>query len=168
MFKKTFCLFMAMAVLNLSVFAGAPLRRGTLVPVRTQSELSSKSGSNSLSAIVDSDVKAADGSVVISRGTPVIAQVECKKAKGVGRPGTIAIKSMSTTSVDGQSIVLNGSVKEEGQSKKGKAIGLGVGLFWFLGPVFLACLAKKGGQATIPAGTLFTQFSAADDYQIEK
>lgn len=168
MFKKFCCLFMALAVLNLSVFAGAPLRRGTVVFVRTQSEISSKSESSMLNAIVDSDVKADDGTVVISRGTPVMANMEVKKAKGVGKPGKIAIKSMTTTSVDGQRIVLNGEMNQEGQSKKGKSIGLAVGLFWFLGPPFLAFLAKKGGQATIPAGTVFSQFSTADEYQIGK
>ena len=166
MFKKFCCLFMALSVLNLSIFAGAPLRRGTVVIVKTQSDVSSKSKNSTLNAIVDSDVKTSDGTVVISRGTPVMANMQTKKAKGVGKPGVIEIKSMTTTSVDGQNILLYGNATEEGQSKRGKAIGLGVGLFFFLGPIFLACLAKKGGQAKIPAGTVFTQFSTADEYQI--
>ena len=168
MLKKFSCLFMAMAVLNLSVFAGTPLRRGTMVLVRTQSEITSKNVSNTLNAIVDSDVKASDGTIVISRGTPVMANMEVKKAKGVGKPGEIAIKSMSTTSVDGQHIYLNGSVNEEGESKKGKALGLGLGLGLLVFLPFIGFLGKKGGQAKIPAGTVFTQFSTADDYQIEK
>lgn len=168
MFKKFCCLFMALSVLNLSVFAGVPLRRGTVVYVKTQSDVSSKSGSNTLTAVVDSDVKASDGTVVISRGTPVTANVEVTKARGVGKPGKIAIKSMTTNTVDGQNVLLYGSVNEEGQIKKGKALGLGIGLFCFLGPIFLSCLAIKGGQAMIPAGTVFTQFSTADEYQIGK
>ncbi len=168
MFKKFCCLFMALAVLNLSVFAGTPLRRGTMVFVRTQSEISSKSGSNTLNAIVDSDVKTDDGTVVISRGTPVVANMEVKQAKGVGKPGSIAIKSMTTSSVDGQRIFLYGNVNEEGESKRGKALGLGLGLGLLVFLPFLGFLAKKGGQATIPAGTVFTQFSTADEYQIGK
>ena len=105
MLKKFFCLIMAFSIFNLSIFAGIPLRRGTVVAVRTQSELNSKDGTVNFDAIVDSDVKAEDGTILISRGTPVTAIVDLKKARGVGKPGEIAIKSMTTTSVDGQSIV---------------------------------------------------------------
>lgn len=164
--KKVFCLFMAMAVLNLTVFASAPLTRGTVVYIRTMSEVSSKT-SESMDAIIDADVKASDGRVVIKKGTRVNVNMDIQKAKGVGKPGCITLKNISTTSVDGQTIYLAGSVKEEGQSKRGQTLGLGIGLgLCLLLPCF-AILAKKGGEAVIPAGTVYNQFSVADEYQIE-
>lgn len=160
---------MAFSIFNLSVFAGIPLRRGTVVVVRTQSELTSKDGTGNLNAFVDSDVKAEDGTILISRGTPVTAVVDVKKAKGVGKPGEINISSMTTTSVDGQSIVLNGSMNVKGQSKKGTALGLSLGLTFGLGLLpCLACLAIKGGQATVPAGTVISNFTTAGEYQVNK
>jgi len=165
--KKFCCLFMAMAVLNLSIFASAPLTRGTVVYIRTMSEVSSKT-SESMDAIVDADVKASDGTVLIKKGTRVNAIMDVQKAKGVGKPGSITLKNLSTTSVDGQTIYLAGSVTEQGQSKRGQALGLGLGLGLCLVLPCLAILAKKGGEAVIPAGTLYNQFSVADDYQIEK
>ena len=76
---------MALAVLslNLSVFASSPLTRGTVVYIRTMSEMSSKTG-GTLDAIVDADVKAADGSVAIKKGTRVNVSLNTQKAKGVG------------------------------------------------------------------------------------
>lgn len=165
--KKFCCLFMAIAVLNLSIFASAPLTRGTVVYIRTMSEVSSKT-SESMDAIVDADVKASDGTVLIKKGTRVNAIMDVQKAKGVGKPGSITLKNLSTTSVDGQTIYLAGSVTEQGQSKRGQALGLGLGLGLCLVLPCLAILAKKGGEAVIPAGTLYNQFSVADDYQIEK
>ena len=165
--KRFCCLFMAMAVLNLSVFATAPLVRGTVVYIRTMSEVSSKT-SESLDAIVDADVKASDGSVLIKKGSRVNVRMDVQKAKGVGKPGRITLRNMSTTSVDGQTIYLAGSVNEEGESKRGKALGLGLGLGLCLFLPCLAILAKKGGEAIIPAGTIYNQFSVADDYQIGK
>lgn len=165
--KKFSCLFMALAVLNLSVFASSPLTRGTVVYIRTMSEMSSKTG-GTLDAIVDADVKAADGSVVIKKGTRVNVSLNTQKAKGVGKPGVIELKSLSTTSVDGQTIYLAGSVKEQGESRRGKALGLGLGLGLCVFLPCLAILAKKGGQAFIPSGTLYNQFSVADEYTISQ
>ena len=165
--KRIFCLLLALAVLNLSTLSSAPLLRGTVVYIRSMSEVSSKT-SNSMDAIVDADVKTSDGSVLIKKGTRVNANMDVQKAKGVGKPGFIIIKNLSTTSVDGQTIYLAGSVKEEGESKRGKALGLGLGLGLCLFPPCLAILAMRGEQAVIPSGTVFNQFSVADDYQIGK
>ena len=156
---------MALAMLNLSIFASAPLSRGTIVYIRTMSEISSKTG-QTLDAVVDADVKTADGSVVIKKGTRVNATLEVQKAKGVGKPGAITIKNLSTTSVDGQDIYLSGSMTQQGESKRGQALGLGLGLGLCLFLPCLAILAKKGGEAVIPAGTVYNQFSVADEYQI--
>ena len=163
--KKLFCTFMALAVLNLSIFASAPLTRGTVVYIRTMSEMNSKTG-GTLDAVVDGDVKAADGSVLIKKGTRVNVNTDCQKAKGVGKPGIIILSNLSTTSVDGQQINLAGSVSEQGESKRGKALGLGLGLGLGLLLPCLAILAKKGGEAVIPSGTVYNQFSVSDEYLI--
>ncbi|MBO4611729.1 MAG: hypothetical protein J5671_01000 [Bacteroidaceae bacterium] len=164
--KRICCLFMAMAVLNLTIFASSPLTRGTVVYIRTMSEISSKTN-ETIDAIVDADVKGSDGKVLIKKGTRVNANVVTKKAKGVGKPGSISLKNLSTTSVDGQTIHLSGTVSEEGENKHTKvlAVGLSVGLLLFA--PCLAYLAKKGGNAVIPSGTVYNQFSVADEYQIE-
>lgn len=111
--RKSICLFLALSVLNLSIFASVPLTRGTAVYVRTLSEVSSKTV-GTMDAIVDSDVKATNGEVVIKKGTRVNVDMRTQKAKGVGKPGTIEIRSMSTTSVDGQTINIMGSATEQG------------------------------------------------------
>lgn len=163
--KKFFCTFMALAVLNLSIFASAPLTRGTVVYIRTMAEMTSKTG-GTLDAVVDADVKATDGSVLIKKGTRVNVNTDCQKAKGVGKPGSITLSNLSTTSVDGQIINLAGSLSEQGESKRGKALGLGLGLGLGLFLPCLAILAMKGGEAVIPSGTVYNQFSVADEYQI--
>lgn len=163
--RKFCCLFLALSVLNLSIFASAPLTRGTVVYIRTMSEVSSK-GSHSVDAIVDADVKTSNGAVAIKKGTRVNVGLQTKKARGVGKPGVIELKSLSTVSVDGQTIYLAGIANEKGENKCGLALGLGLGLGLCVFPVFLAFLAKKGGQAVIPAGTVFNHFSVVDEYEI--
>ena len=164
--KKAICLFMAFAVLNLTVFASTPLTRGTIVYIRTMTEVSSISN-QPVEAVVDADVKGDNGSVLIKKGTRIDGNMDVKKAKGVGKPGSITLSNLSTRSVDGQTIHLAGSVTREGESKRGQTLGLGLGLGLCLFLPCLAILAKKGGNAQILAGTVFTQFSVADDYQIE-
>ena len=156
-----------MAILNISVFAGSPLVRGTSVYIRTLSEISSKNN-EALDAVIDIDVKTTDGIVAIKKGTPVNANIERQKAKGVGKQGYIQITSMSTTSVDGQTIYLSGSVKEEGENKRGKVLGLGLGIGLCLFLPCLAILAKKGGEAIISSGKIYNQFSVAQEYQIQQ
>ena len=164
--KRFCCLFIALAVLNLSIFSSAPLTRGTIVYIRMLSEVSSKA-SGSLDAVVDTDIKSSSGTVVIKKGTRVSGNLEVQKAKGVGKPGIILLKNLFTKSVDGQTIYLAGSVEEQGESMRNKALGLGLGLGLCLFLPCLAILAIKGGEAVIPAGNVYNQFSVADDYQIE-
>lgn len=164
--KKVFCLVMAALTLNLTMFAGVPLTRGTQVPVRLTTDANSKTG-DTPTAIVEQDVATRDGKVLIAKGTPVQLEIEAQKARGCGRPGSITVKCVSTQSVDGQRIALEGTKSTEGANKKGSTIGLGVGLGCFVWPcLFILC--KKGGEATIPANTLLTNVSVAWEYSIEK
>lgn len=156
---------MAMLTTNLTILAGVPLTRGTQVPVRLTSDATSKSATTP-TAIVEKDVVARDGHLLIKQGTPVEVQLERQKARGCGRPGSLVLKMVATQSVDGQRIALEGSQEEEGVNKKGQAIGLGVGLGIFIWPcLFILC--KKGGEATIPSNTTFSNVSVAFDYTIE-
>ena len=164
--KKICSFVLALAALNISAFASVPLARGTVVYIRTMSEISSATN-ESLDAIVDADVKTTDGRVAIKKGTRVNVNLVNQKAKGIGKPGTIEIKSISTTSVDGQTIYLTGSVKEEGENKRFQSLRLGLGLGLAVFPPCLAILAMKGGKAVIPAGTIYTHFSVAEEYLID-
>lgn len=120
------------------------------------------------SAIVESDVKSKDGRVLIKRGTPVQLQIDRQKARGVGKPGSVTVKCVSTNAVDGQSILLEGSVSGEGNDKKGLSIGLGVGLgLTFLPGVGFAFLAIKGEQAVIENNTIIPTVFVMNDYSVE-
>ena len=78
------------------------------------------------------------------------------------------IKCISTQAVDGQSITLEGSISDEGNSKKGLAVGLGVGLgLTFLPFVGFAFLAIKGEKATIESNTIIPTVFVMNDYTIE-
>ena len=167
--KKTTSLVMALLMLNLSVFAGTPLNRGTSLSVRITSSISSKSDGISPSAIVENDVKDKEGNTLIKRGTPVQLQIEKKKAKGCGKAGYINIKCISTTAIDGQNISLEGNIDSEGDNKKGLAIGLGVGLgLTFLPFVGLGFLGIKGEQAKIQPNTIIPNVFIMNDYEIQQ
>lgn len=124
------------------------------------------SKSTSANIIVTQDVKA-DGVTVIAAGTPVMSQVTSIKRRGCGRPGSVSVNILSTTATNGEIVRLMGQpLVKEGVSKKGKAIGLGVGLGIFIWPG-LACLAIKGGEAEIPAGTIIQNMMTNNEVTIK-
>ena len=168
MLRKKLAILMAFSVMNVSVFATAPLDRGTTLSVRVLSQVTSKS-QGTATAMVENDVKNKEGVVLIKRGTPVQLQIEKKGAKGCGKAGYVQVKCISTSSVDGQTITLEGSTDAQGDDKKGLAIGLGVGLgLTFLPFVGFAFLAIKGEQAVIPANTLIPYVVVMNDYTINE
>lgn len=159
---------MAVLMTNLSIFAAGPLERGTSLSVRLTSQVTSKK-QGSPTAMVENDVKSKNGEVLIKRGTPVQLQIDRKRAKGCGKAGYVTVRCVSTTAVDGQNISLEGSVSNEGDNKKGLAIGLGVGLGLTVLPfVGFAFLAIKGEQAVIEANTVIPSVFVMNDYVIEK
>lgn len=169
MFKKCFSVAMTVLMTNLCVFASTPLNSGKTLSVRITSEITSNSKTTP-SAIVDNDVKGKGGRVLIKRGTPVMLQVERVSKRGCGRAGEVKIKCISTTAVDGQTILLSGGeLQKEGKNKKGLAIGLGVGLgYTFLPGVGLAFLAIKGDDAKIESNELIPVVFIASDYEIDE
>ncbi len=167
MIKKYVIVALSALMTNLTVFASTPLERGTTLSVRITSQVTSKN-EGSPSAIVENDVKSKDGRVLIKRGTPVQLQIDRQKARGVGKPGSVTVKCVSTNAVDGQSILLEGSVSGEGNDKKGLSIGLGVGLgLTFLPGVGFAFLAIKGEQAVIENNTIIPTVFVMNDYSVE-
>lgn len=167
MIEKYVIVALSALMTNLTVFASTPLERGTTLSVRITSQVTSKN-EGSPSAIVENDVKSKDGRVLIKRGTPVQLQIDRQKARGVGKPGSVTVKCVSTNAVDGQSILLEGSVIGEGNDKKGLSIGLGVGLgLTFLPGVGFAFLAIKGEQAVIENNTIIPTVFVMNDYSVE-
>lgn len=141
------------------------LHRGSIVPVKIISQIDSKT-QETPNVIVNADVKGDDGSVIIAYGTPVQTQVNREKARGCGRPGKISVKFISTTTTNGQQVLLEGgNIKVEGQDKKVLSIGLGAGLGWFVWPA-LFCLSIKGEQAIIEEGYLTNSVLTLQDVKL--
>lgn len=165
MFKKQMSIAMAMLMFSFSAFAGVPLTRGTQVPVRIMTGADSKK-SAAPTAVVENDVKDSAGKVLISKGATVNLDFNRQRARGCGRPGSYELSFRSVQSVDGQNIALEGNLADEGENRKGRVIGLGVGLGWFVWPcLFILC--KKGGEATLPAGQMVFNVMVATNYTIE-
>lgn len=151
-----------------SAFATVPLTRGTQVPVCLTSNLDSKTSTTPI-VVVNNDIKTKNGTILIKAGTPVVVEYRSKKAKGVGRPGSIYMRFLSTTAVDGTKVNLECQpIEVEGENKRGVALGVGLGLgLTFVWPC-LFVLCKKGGQATINSNTIYSNVFVAYDVDIEE
>ena len=170
-------LFIIAAILFSSITTAAyaqktKLVNGKAISIRITNEVSSKikqNGSQDIYAIVDRDVVDNTGeTVLIRRGTPVQLASSIVKAKGVGKPGSIKIDCISTTSVDGQYISLQGGLNIQGEDRKGAALGCGLGLgLTVLFPVGFAFLAIQGENVTIPTNTLIQNVVVNDTYMIQ-
>lgn len=131
------------------------LTAGTNIPIRITSEIYSNNKEQTPpSAIVDMDIKGSSGELLIAKGTPVAIDATIQKSRGVGKPGNIRLSFISTKTVDNQIVNLSGIHEKIGASKKGTALGVGLGVgltvFW----PCLFCLCIKGEAVTIPANTL--------------
>lgn len=91
---------------------------------------------------------------IVATGTPVTVRIAEKAAGRVGRPGIISMDLADTTSVEGTFVHLVGHAEIQGRSKKGKAIGLGVGLIPVLSLFSLFFLMTKGEDASVSPGFL--------------
>lgn len=169
MLKKVLVLLTFIAFSGLPVLASSPLTRGTVFPVRILDKVTSApSMQSSPAAVVEMDIIGKDGRILVSRGTPVLLQIDRQKARGCGKPGSLNVRCVSTTSVDGQNIMLNGSVNVEGSDQKGLALGLGIGLgLTFLPGVGFAFLALKGEEAVIDSDYLIGTVMVMNDYEVQ-
>ncbi len=123
---------------------------GTSVVVGLKDDWSSSIQNNCPDFFVINDVQDKDGNILIAKNTPVQSVCNVVKPRGLGKPGTITVRFVSTTAVDGTNVPLEGKAYGEGRDKFGLALGLGLGLglfvIWGFGFFFL-CL--KGGKATL-------------------
>lgn len=144
------------------------LPAGKNIPVKLTTRIYSNSNNQiEPAAVVDTDIRDDSGThILIRQGTPVILDAQIQKARGVGKPASVKLSCMTTTTVDGQTIKLRGEYYKEGESRKGAAlgIGLGVGIPFFLPGLFFLCL--KGEKITIYENTLFQNIYTDDSYQI--
>lgn len=152
------------------ISAQSKLSHGQYVNVRIDESFSSRNATTA-SAFVDNDViDPTSGKLLIAKGTPVNINVTAEKPKGKGRPGKITLNALSTQATDGQTIVLTGNkVEITGKSRRGLALGLGIGLP--LGTVVcfpwgFACLAIKGLHAEVPSGTIIPNVTVQGNYTI--
>ena len=168
--KKIISVCLALFVFNLSLFAVSPsaetIKRGTGLLVRLTSTASSNQ-KGTVSAIVENDVFSTNDELLISRGTPVELQVIRKKAKGVGKAGEVTVRCLSTKAVDDQLISLDGSISDEGASKQGLALGLGLSMGLFVLPgIGFAFLAIKGEKGRIESNTVIPNVVVTNSYKV--
>lgn len=157
---------------NFQASAQSQLTQGEIINVSITQNLSSGNMPSTINAIVDYDVKdPSTGKVLIARGTPVIINATYEKRKGLGRPGMITLNAVSTKAVDGQLIHLKGNqLTVTGDKRRGLALGLGIGLpigTIVCFPWGFACLAIKGKNAEIPAGTSIDNVMVQGNYTIQ-
>lgn len=131
-----------------TLMANGTLQNGTPISVRLQNVVSSSGGSEP-EFVIAFDVKDPNGQTLIKEGTPVAVSNDIKKRKSIGKPGKIDVKFESTTTVDGQIVLLNGSKSFSAESKKGKVLGISLGVGIFLFWPMIAYLAKKGDDVTV-------------------
>tara|TARA_B110000483_G_scaffold102094_1_gene124888 strand:- start:2268 stop:3077 length:810 start_codon:yes stop_codon:yes gene_type:complete len=141
---------------NNTLIEKVKLKSGTVIELETVGLTSGKSVGigQEIQFRVLRDVEV-DDVIVIEGGSTAYGKVsEQKKAKGLGKPGALAISVDRVNTVDGQTIYLSGdNIRREGEDKKQTAMAcillglLLVGLLFWIG--FLV----KGGEAIIPAGT---------------
>ena len=131
---------------------------GTPVKVVTTGEISSKTAKagEGLTFKVDEDVSL-DGHPVIAKGTPVNGSVINSEPAGrFGNSGKLGIAVQWTTTVTGQRINLRAAKGQEGDDKT-----VSTGFLTAVSPFFLL---RKGGDASIPEGTVFTVYVAEPNW----
>ena len=150
-----FCLLWGFSFTTL---AQTRLPQGEIVEVRIVDGFTSKDAPQKIKGVIDMDVKDPDtGKILIRRGAPVRIDTKIEKPRGKGRPGKITLNLLSTEAVDGKNIRLSRTAEFSGKSRRGLALGLGIGF---------ACLAIKGLHAEVPAGTILDYVIVAEDYTI--
>lgn len=154
------------------VYAQTPeffvLKGGTNVPVQLTSDAGSEKRNTVTAMVAANVVDHQTNEVLIAHGTPVQLNIDKQKAKGMGKGGYITIKTVSTMSVDGSIVMLNGSMSQEGDDTDAALItGLVTGLT-VLPVVGFAFFALKGKKVTIPSGTIIMGVTVADNYNVAK
>ena len=130
------------------------LAKGTIVNVKLATKETTKNMSK-VKAKVAAPIISAKGDTLIAAETPVIVQKEnCNKARGMGREGSMTLRVISTTAVDGQMVNLDGKLDLVGQNRRGGAIACGVVFGIIFCPIGFLGFCHKGTQATAKRGTI--------------
>lgn len=131
---------------------------GTSIPVVAVVDIASREGDSSQPTAtgqrpyfaVLEDVTNEDGTVVVTEGTKVAANVTRRMNPRIGRPGWIEVSFKSTVGADGNIVRLDDSPQRfEGKSRIKGSITLGV-ITYGLG------LLRSGGDVNLPEGTGLT------------
>ena len=172
--KKVICILLSLCMINVNLMAvnSVLLESGTYVPIRIMETVSSKIKSKKTavvqpSAIVDSNIYTKDGKLLIKRGTPVMVNAVCMKAKSMGKGGEITITPQSTTAIDGQTITLQGSKTLYGDDCRSEVVTIGCLLGLFVLPIigFLGFLGT-GDNVEVPSDYVLTNSVVNSDYYI--
>lgn len=130
------------------------LKSGTMVQVSLIQSLSSKTKGSASGFVINDVVDYKTGKMFIANGTTVELNIISVAAKATGKPGSLSINAIRTTSVDGQSISLSGNLSDTGEDRKTLANVLAWGGCLIISPLSLFFLFIKGEEAEMPASTL--------------
>lgn len=90
-----------------------------------------------------------DGQTVIAAGSPLTLQVSAiQKRRTFGRAGSVEVRAVSVTAVDGNEIFLDGGYDKRGESRVVLSSTLAALVAW-------PTLFIKGREAELPPGTVF-------------
>lgn len=133
---------------------------GTPVPIRVVQALSSRESDSidpvatrQQSFVVAHDVRGKAGVMLISSGTPVLADVTRKLHERLGREGKLTIRFQSTTATNGATVKLSDTPHRfTGRKRLGGVIAGSILLF----PIGLLFLLLQGGDVTLEGGSGLT------------
>jgi hypothetical protein len=140
--------------------SSATVPAGTQIPIRTVQPLSSRDAprkepvfERQQGFVVAQDVRGQAGVLLISAGTPVVAEVTRKLHERLGREGKLVIRFDSTNGANGASVKL--SREPHRFSGRKRLAGVIVGSI-LLFPIGLLFLLLQGGDVTLEGGSGFT------------
>ncbi|HEV2826281.1 MAG TPA: DUF2846 domain-containing protein [Pyrinomonadaceae bacterium] len=129
---------------------------GTPINVITAQEITSKAAkpNDPVNFTVNEDL-VINGQVVVRKGTAAIGSViNAEKGGYLGKSGKLGVQVESTQTIDGQPLKLRAAKGKEGKDKTNSTMALSM-----IVPFFLL---KKGGDASIAAGTAVTVYTAEE------
>jgi hypothetical protein len=154
----TFALLPATLAATQDPAAEIVLTEGTPINVVTAQEITSKAAkpNDPVNFTVNEDL-VINGQVVVRKGTPATGSViNAEKGGYLGKSGKLGIQVESTQTVDGQPLKLRAAKGKEGNDKTASTFALSM-----IAPFFLF---KKGGDATIAAGSAVTVYTAEEKH----
>jgi hypothetical protein len=133
---------------------------GTQVPIRVVQAMSSRDTDSTEPVttkqqgfVVAEDVRGEAGVVLISSGTPVVADVTRKLHERLGREGKLTIRFQRTTATNGATVKLSDAPNRfTGRKRRGGVIAGSILLF----PLGLLFLLLQGGDVTLESGSGLT------------